>query len=120
MRNVISATNPRRFRDSYTEIVLKVWFEEGGPFEFIASPFDTERHGKALWIRAMAGEFGPIEVLSHRLDGRAPRIFIDLHNETHLALVAPTSTKQLAAPVTVPQLPAPPKLLEYHHEQSRS
>lgn len=61
---IISAMNPERYEDSYTEIFLKVWFEEiGEPLEFLASPFDCERHGKELWIRAMAGEFGPIEVL---------------------------------------------------------
>ena len=63
-RTIISATEPRRFVDSYTEILLKVWFEElGEPVGFLATPFDCERHGKELWIRAMAGEFGEIEVI---------------------------------------------------------
>lgn len=63
-RTVIAAVEPRRYQDSYTEICLKVWFEElSEPVLFIASPFDHERHGKALWIRAMAGEFGSIEVI---------------------------------------------------------
>src|SRR5690348_14299419 len=61
---VISATEPVRFRDSFTEIGMIVWFEGfTGPVPFTATPFDTERHGKALWIRAMAGEFGPISVI---------------------------------------------------------
>lgn len=62
--NVISALNPRRRGDDYTAIYLTVWFEEfNGPLQFTASLFDCERHGKELWIRAMAGEFGPIEVI---------------------------------------------------------
>jgi len=62
-RTVISAVDPFRYEDSYTEIWLTVWFEEfNGPLRFLASPFDPERHGKALWIRAMAGEFGEITV----------------------------------------------------------
>src|SRR5882724_4690976 len=63
-RTIISAMNPERYADSYTEIFLMVWFEElDVPIDFLASPFDCERHGKELWIRAMAGEYGPIEVL---------------------------------------------------------
>lgn len=63
-RTVISAVDPFRYRDSCTEIFLKVWFAElSEPVDFIASPFDTERHGKELWIRAMAQEFGPINVI---------------------------------------------------------
>ncbi len=62
-RTIISAMNPFRFEDSYTEIFLTVWFEEiDEPLDFVASPFDPERHGKELWIRAMAGEFGQVEV----------------------------------------------------------
>jgi len=62
-RTIVSAMNPFRYEDSYTEIFLTVWFEElDGPVDFSASPFDCERHGKELWIRAMAGEFGPIDV----------------------------------------------------------
>lgn len=61
---IVSAMNPSRYENSYTEIMLTVWFEEFSyPLPFMASPFDVERHGKELWIRAMAGEFGPITVL---------------------------------------------------------
>lgn len=43
---------------------MLVWFEElKEPVEFWATPFDCERHGKELWIRAMAGEYGPIEIV---------------------------------------------------------
>jgi len=60
---VISATNPYRYENSCL-VFLKVWFEElSGPVNFVASPLDSERHGKELWIRALAGEFGPVTVL---------------------------------------------------------
>lgn len=63
-RNIISALNPWRYRDSYTEIWLTVWFEElSESVPFVASLFDCERHGKELWIRAMAGEYGEITVI---------------------------------------------------------
>lgn len=63
-RTIISAMQPRRLADSYTEIWMLVWFEElPEPVEFLASPFDPERHGKELWIKAMAGEYGQIEVV---------------------------------------------------------
>ena len=62
-RTIISAINPFRYEDSYTEIYLTVWFEElDQPVLFCASPFDCERHGKELWIRTMAEEFGLIEI----------------------------------------------------------
>ena len=67
--NIISAMNPIRYVDSYTEIWMTVWFEEfDGPIYFMASPFDCERHGKELWIRAMAGEFGKIEIIPGGLE----------------------------------------------------
>lgn len=64
-RTIIAATEPRRRADSYTEILLKVWFEEldEAVDNFIASPFDCEPHGRVLWFRAMRGEYGPIEVI---------------------------------------------------------
>jgi hypothetical protein len=61
--NIISAMHPVRFFDDCT-VFLKVWFEElSEPVLFAADPFDCERHGKEIWIRAMAGEFGPVTVL---------------------------------------------------------
>jgi len=63
-RTIVSAMNPRRYEGDYTTIFLMAWFKEiDGPLEFAASLFDCERHGKELWFRAMAGEYGPIEVL---------------------------------------------------------
>lgn len=77
-RTIISAVNPCRFEDSYTEIWLKVWFEElDEPIVFLASPTDCERHGKDLWGRAMRGDFGPIRVIPGALDQLKQVIVID-------------------------------------------
>lgn len=63
-RTVVAATEPRRFQDTFNIILLKVWFEElPAPVEFVATPFDCEQHGRALWARARAGEYGPIAVI---------------------------------------------------------
>lgn len=61
-RTIVSAMSPRR-RPNDCAVLLKVWFEElEYPVWFVADPFDCERHGKELWIRAMAGEFGPVMI----------------------------------------------------------
>ncbi|MGY3278113.1 hypothetical protein [Bradyrhizobium sp. S3.7.6] len=65
---IIAAMYPRRYEDSYTEIFLKVWFEElSEPVEFLATLFDGEGHGRELWFRAMKGEYGPIEIIGTTL-----------------------------------------------------
>jgi hypothetical protein len=62
-RTIVSALNPMRVEGDY-RVMLKVWFAElNVPVDFIASPLDCETHGKELWIRAMAGEYGPVEVV---------------------------------------------------------
>ena len=61
-RTIVSAINPERW-DGHFEVQLKVWFEElDGPIPFVATPLDCEAHGRELWIRAMAGEYGPVEL----------------------------------------------------------
>lgn len=65
-RTIISACDPVRISDDCA-VYLKVWFEEiDGPVPFKADPMDTERHGKELWIRAMAGEYGPVILLDRK------------------------------------------------------
>lgn len=87
---IVSAVNPYRYRDSYTELFLKVWFEElSEPVPFLATPFDIERHGKELWIRTMRGDFGEIEVIDK-------------------------DTPTLPDPKFVLAANDPPKMLEYH------
>ena len=60
-RTILAATDPVMIDCS--TIRLKVWFDQlEYPVIFKASPLDVERHGKELFIRAMAGEYGPIAV----------------------------------------------------------
>ena len=67
-RTIVSAVHPVRFSDDCA-VCLKVWFEElDEPIIFLADPFDCERHGKELWIRAMAGEFGPVTIIERPID----------------------------------------------------
>jgi hypothetical protein len=61
---IISALNPRRRVDDFTDIWMEVWFEEfSGPLTFCATLFDCEPHGRELWFRAMKGEYGEISVI---------------------------------------------------------
>ena len=79
LMNVISAMHPHRFSDNCT-VFLMVWFEElSDPVLFAADPFDSERHGKELWIRAMAGEFGPVRVVEPTPRDAAPLIKVVGH-----------------------------------------
>lgn len=60
VRTIISAIDPVRMAGEHT-VLLKVWFAElDEPVLFNASPLDCEPHGRELWIRAMAGEYGPV------------------------------------------------------------
>ena len=69
-RTIISAMNPVRIEGGIG-VSLKVWFAElNEPVEFAASPFDCERHDKELWIRAMADEYGPVEVRRSEEDNK--------------------------------------------------
>jgi len=85
VRTIISAMNPWRYEDDYCSIFMMVWFEElDEPVPFVASPFDSERHGKALWIRAMAGEFGAIEVFERPIQEMpSPVRMIEYHAGKH-------------------------------------
>jgi hypothetical protein len=61
---IVSATNLYRQEDDFTEVFMKVWFEEiDHPLQFTATSFDCTMHGRELWFRAMKGEYGPIEVI---------------------------------------------------------
>jgi len=61
--NVLAAMEPSFIVGRPTiDVLLRVWFDEWGPDQwcwFVATPFDVEPHGKRLWIRAMAGQYGP-------------------------------------------------------------
>jgi hypothetical protein len=57
--NIITAYNPRLTEAG--DIDLVVVFEEiGEPIPFTASVYDSEPHGRDLYNRAAASEFGPV------------------------------------------------------------
>jgi hypothetical protein len=108
VRTIVAATEPTRFRDSSAAIMLKVWFEElDEPVSVVATPFDCERHVKELWIRAMAGEYGPITVLPIDLDGRVPSFLIDVENRATLLLSTTSADMRLARDAAMKQLDPP-------------
>jgi hypothetical protein len=98
-RTIVSALNPFRYEDDFTEIFFeKVWFEElPFPIEFCATPFDCERHGVELWFRAMKGEYGGIAVIP----------------KTALLFKAAAASKEAAAKLSAKLLPPPPRMLTH-------
>jgi hypothetical protein len=59
--NLKSASNPKWVDEAHTSINLTVNFEEiGQDVPFHATPDDTEEHGRDIYARAIAGEFGVI------------------------------------------------------------
>jgi hypothetical protein len=62
MLTINSASNPKYADTNGVGIVLDVVFEEHGeaPLPFLALPDDVEEHGRELYARAAAGEFGAI------------------------------------------------------------
>jgi hypothetical protein len=60
MITVISASNLRWADASHTAIDLLLQTAEFGEIPFTASPDDTEQHGRDIYARAMAGEWGPV------------------------------------------------------------
>lgn len=59
---IISASNPKYADTTGVGIVLDVVFEQYSetPLPFLALPDDVEEHGRELYVRAAAGEFGEI------------------------------------------------------------
>ena len=110
-RTIVSASNPMRYQGIYTDVWLTVWFEEfvDEPIhDFCATIFDCERHGKELWIRAMAGEYGVIEVIPMppRIEGMvlvlppprllalSPQLLLPVFGKPLLALPPPAEVVQ--------------------------
>lgn len=59
MFEVINAENPRFVESDQSVIVLNVQFSHlPAPVEFAASMHDIEVHGREIYVRALAGEFG--------------------------------------------------------------
>lgn len=60
--NLINASNPVFANSGGTIINLQVEFAEiSGVLNFTASPVDSEEHGRDLYQRAIAGEFGTVQ-----------------------------------------------------------
>lgn len=64
MMNIISAANPQWADAAHTIINLDVTFDTIGTVPFTASANDVEQHGRDLFTRASAGEFGAISDIS--------------------------------------------------------
>lgn len=58
--NIISAANPRWANAEQTLINLDVETDKFGIIPFTASSNDSEKYGRDLFARAVAGDFGPI------------------------------------------------------------
>ncbi len=58
--NIITAHSPAWQNPEHTAILLTVEFEGAGELPFSATPDDTESHGRELYARALAGEFGAV------------------------------------------------------------
>lgn len=59
---LISASNPRYINENKSAITLDCEFSHlpGEIHPFAAMPIDVEEHGRDVYARAIAGEFGPI------------------------------------------------------------
>lgn len=55
-----TATSPQWANADQTAITLTVDFEGVGELPFTATPNDSESHGRDLFARASAGDFGPV------------------------------------------------------------
>ena len=57
---ILNVNMPKWANQENTCVELQVDFEGIGVIPFGATPFDPEAHGRELFARALAGEFGPI------------------------------------------------------------
>lgn len=59
---ITSVSNPRWANAEQTAIDCEITTSQFGPeaLPFTASANDVEPHGRAIFVRLMAGEFGPI------------------------------------------------------------
>jgi hypothetical protein len=60
MMKYTNATNPQWFNAEHTSIYLLVDFEDLGVLPFSATMSDCEAHGREIFERAIAGEFGEV------------------------------------------------------------
>lgn len=108
---IVSAENPRRMEWDDTSITLDVLFShlpEKIPFN--ARVDDLERHGRELYVRAMRGEYGEIEVVAMpnptdaqqrvRLDdamAKAATFMAPLEDAEKMGVITQAESEQLTA-----------------------
>ncbi|KHN58852.1 tail fiber assembly protein [Aeromonas hydrophila] len=108
---VISAKHPRHLAGDTETITLDVLFGHlPKPVPFTASKGDPEEHGRALYSRAVFGEFGPIEVITppppteaeqqarlNALLKQAATAMAPLEDAEALGIISDTEREQLTA-----------------------
>lgn len=84
--NYTNVTNLKWANQEHTLIDCEVTFETIGTVPFTATPNDTEEHGRDIYTRAIAGEFGSIaewtppttEELAQRARGHRDNLLSEL------------------------------------------
>lgn len=108
---IVSAKNPRRMEGDDISITLDVLFSHlSERVPFTAKADDSEIHGRELYVRAMRGEYGEIEVVApskptngeqqSRLDSKmkqAAAAMAPLEDAEKLGIITPAETDQLTA-----------------------
>jgi len=57
---LLSAKNPKWVDAEHTRLDLRVTFDNIPEHTFTADPNDCEAHGRDIFAKALAGEFGPV------------------------------------------------------------
>ena len=108
---IIHAENPRQFDGDSETIILDVLFSHlPDAIQFAARKDDHEQHGRELYVRAVFGEYGPIEVITPppptevellaRLDEalkRAAAVMAPLEDADKLGIISEHEKAQLTA-----------------------
>ncbi|WP_421320512.1 tail fiber assembly protein [Aeromonas veronii] len=107
---IIHAENPRQFDGDSETITLDVLFSHlPDAIQFAARKDDHEQHGRELYVRAVFGEYGPIEVITPpppetellaRLDEalkRATAVMAPLEDADELGIISEHEKTQLTA-----------------------
>lgn len=108
---IVSAKSPRRLEGGGDSITLDVLFSHlSERVPFTARPDDTEIHGRELYVRAMRGEYGDIEVIApppptekeqlSRMDSKLKQVAVamaPLEDAERLGVITPTEAARLTA-----------------------
>jgi hypothetical protein len=101
--NIITAHSPTWQNPEHTAITLTVNFKDLGELPFSAIPDDTEAHGRDIYARAVAGEFGAVAEYAAPVPDAA-QLLATFHQQARAALAASDTTvlRCLAVGVPVP------------------